>query len=66
MGLISFSTRLASTDAQELTDHVRSRGITQFLHTWDRVKDRCGDGLFWGDEVLTRGIDRHSYMLTVS
>jgi len=66
MGLLSFGTPLAWTDAKDLADHVRSHGISQFLYTWDRVKDRCGDELFWGDEVLTHGIDRHSYVLIVS
>jgi len=66
MGLLSFGTPLAWTDAKKLADHVRFHGITQFLYTWDRVKDRCGDELYWGDEVHTHGTDRHSYMLTVS
>ncbi|KAF9646777.1 glutamate-cysteine ligase catalytic subunit [Thelephora ganbajun] len=51
MGLLSFGTPLAWKDTKKLADHIRSHGITQFLHTWDRVKDRCGDELFWGDEV---------------
>lgn len=51
MGLLSLGTPLAWEDAKKLVDHVRFHGITQFLHTWDRVKDRCGDELFWGDEV---------------
>lgn len=51
MGLLSFGTPLAWKDTKPLADHIRSHGITQFLHTWDRLKDRCGDELFWGDEI---------------
>ncbi|KAF7321268.1 Glutamate-cysteine ligase catalytic subunit [Mycena kentingensis (nom. inval.)] len=32
-------------------EHVRYHGITQFLHIWDKLKDRHGDELLWGDEV---------------
>lgn len=51
MGLLSLGTPLAWDEAKKYADHVRSHGITQFLHIWDRVKDRCGDELLWGDEV---------------
>lgn len=65
MGLLSLGTPLAWKDAKQLADHVRSHGITQFLHTWDRLKDRYGDELFWGDEVLRHGIDRNGGVLTM-
>ncbi|KAI9067392.1 glutamate-cysteine ligase catalytic subunit [Trametes sanguinea] len=51
MGLLSLGTPLAWDEAKKYADHVRSHGITQFLHIWDRVKDRCGDELLWGDEI---------------
>jgi hypothetical protein len=51
MGLLSLGTPLAWNDAKKYADHVREHGITQFLHIWDKVKDRCGDELLWGDEV---------------
>ena len=38
-------------EAKQHADHVREHGITQLLHTWDRLKDRFGDELLWGDEV---------------
>ena len=66
MGLLSVGTPLAWKDAKKLADHVRSHGTAQFLHTWDRAKDRRGDELFWGDEVLRRGINRCGDMLIVS
>lgn len=51
MGLLYLGTPLTWEEANKYADHVREHGITQFLHTWDRVKDRHGDELLWGDEV---------------
>ena len=51
MGLLFLGTPLAWDEAKQYADHVRAHGITQFLHIWDRLKDRCGDELLWGDEV---------------
>jgi glutamate--cysteine ligase catalytic subunit len=53
MGLLSLGTPFHWDQAKHFADHVRSHGITQFLNTWDRLKDRFGDELLWGDEVLT-------------
>ncbi|KAJ7188317.1 glutamate-cysteine ligase catalytic subunit [Mycena filopes] len=51
MGLLFLGTPLTWEEAKKQADHVRFHGITQFLHTWDRLKDRHGDELLWGDEV---------------
>lgn len=51
MGLLYLGTPLTWDEAKKHADHVRYHGITQFLHTWDRLKDRQGDELLWGDEV---------------
>lgn len=51
MGLLSLGTPLAWDEGKKYADHVRDHGITQFLHIWDRLKDRQGDELLWGDEV---------------
>lgn len=51
MGLLSLGTPLSWDDAKKYAEHVRAHGIAQFLHTWDRLKDRQGDELLWGDEV---------------
>ena len=51
MGLLALGTPLAWDDAKQYANHVREHGITQFLHIWDKLKDRCGDELLWGDEV---------------
>lgn len=51
MGLLSLGTPLPWDEAKKYADHVRTHGITQFLHTWDRLKGREGDELLWGDEV---------------
>lgn len=51
MGLLSLGTPLSWDETKKYADHVRNHGITQFLHTWDKLKDRQGDELLWGDEV---------------
>ncbi|KAI6121726.1 glutamate-cysteine ligase-domain-containing protein [Pisolithus sp. B1] len=51
MGLLFLGTPLTWDEAKKHADHVRNHGITQFLRIWDRVKDRTGDELLWGDEV---------------
>ncbi|KIK91183.1 hypothetical protein PAXRUDRAFT_831052 [Paxillus rubicundulus Ve08.2h10] len=51
MGLLYLGTPLAWEEASKYADHVREHGIAQFLHIWNRVKDRHGDELLWGDEV---------------
>ncbi|KAF8070687.1 glutamate-cysteine ligase catalytic subunit [Lyophyllum atratum] len=51
MGLLSLGTPLPWEEAKKYADHVRFHGITQFLNTWDRLKDRHGDELLWGDEI---------------
>ena len=51
MGLLSVGTPLSWGEAKKFADHVRTHGITQFLNTWERLKGRQGDELFWGDEV---------------
>lgn len=56
MGLLSLGTPLPWADAKQYADHVRQHGITQFLNIWDRLKDRQGDELLWGDEVRSSRI----------
>ncbi|EKM80633.1 hypothetical protein AGABI1DRAFT_71066 [Agaricus bisporus var. burnettii JB137-S8] len=51
MGLLYLGTSLTWAEAKKYAAHVRHHGITQFLHIWDRLKDRTGDELLWGDEV---------------
>ncbi|KZP05503.1 hypothetical protein FIBSPDRAFT_805693, partial [Athelia psychrophila] len=51
MGLLYLGTALTWEESKKYADHVRTHGITQFLHTWDRLKDRQGDELLWGDEI---------------
>ncbi|KIJ49563.1 hypothetical protein M422DRAFT_27931 [Sphaerobolus stellatus SS14] len=51
MGLLSLGTPLTWSEGKKYADHVRYHGISQFLHIWDRLKDRQGDELLWGDEV---------------
>jgi glutamate--cysteine ligase catalytic subunit len=51
MGLLYLGTPLRWEEAKKHADHVRYHGITQFLNTWRRLKDRQGDELLWGDEI---------------
>ncbi|KZV60720.1 glutamate-cysteine ligase catalytic subunit [Peniophora sp. CONT] len=51
MGLLSLGTPLHWEEARKHADHVREHGITQFLNTWRRLKNRSGDELLWGDEI---------------
>lgn len=57
MGLLYLGTPLSWDEAKKYAYHVRFHGITQFLHTWDRLKDRQGDELLWGDEVFSKIVD---------
>ncbi|KAF7980736.1 hypothetical protein HWV62_36753 [Athelia sp. TMB] len=51
MGLLYLGTALTWDESKKHAEHVRHHGITQFLHTWERLKDRQGDVLLWGDEI---------------
>lgn len=51
MGLLALGTPLPWSEAKKHADYVREHGIEQLLHIWDRLKDRTGDRLLWGDEV---------------
>lgn len=51
MGLLSEGNPLSWEETKKLADHVRKHGIEQFIHLYERVKDRQGDVLKWGDEV---------------
>jgi glutamate--cysteine ligase catalytic subunit len=54
MGLLSLGTPLKWEDAKKHADHVRTHGIAQFLSIWNKLKDRQGDELLWGDEVRAK------------
>uniref|UniRef100_H3G7E8 Glutamate--cysteine ligase n=1 Tax=Phytophthora ramorum TaxID=164328 RepID=H3G7E8_PHYRM len=51
MGLLVEGSPLDWPDALQWLQHVRTQGIDQFLHTYNRVKDIEGDELKWGDEL---------------
>ncbi|KAL1450266.1 hypothetical protein WDU94_002703 [Cyamophila willieti] len=51
MGLLSEGNPLSWEKTQELADHVREHGVTQFINLYHRLKHRQGDILKWGDEV---------------
>lgn len=62
MGLLYLGTPLPWDEAKKYADHVRTHGITQFLHIWDRLKDRTGDELLWGDEVRWNSFEMANYL----
>lgn len=51
MGLLSEGRPLSWEETKALADHVRQHGIEQFIHLYERLRDRQGDVLKWGDEV---------------
>ncbi|KAI0036964.1 glutamate-cysteine ligase catalytic subunit [Vararia minispora EC-137] len=59
MGLLSLGTPLPWNEAKKHADHVRYHGISQFLNTWRRLKDRQGDELMWGDEIEYMIVELH-------
>lgn len=51
MGLLSDGVPLTWPETKKLADHVRIHGAKQFVNLYNRLKDRHGDVLRWGDEV---------------
>ncbi|BGP25493.1 glutamate-cysteine ligase catalytic subunit [Rhodotorula toruloides] len=51
MGLLALGTPLVWSEAKKHAEYVREHGIEQFLNIWERLKDRTGDRLLWGDEI---------------
>lgn len=56
MGLLSEGKPLSWTDTKKNASHVHRVGIKQFLAHYQRLKDRKGDVLKWGDEVMSNHI----------
>lgn len=51
MGLLTDGHPLSWEETKKLNQHVRKHGIQQFINLYQRLKDRQGDELKWGDEV---------------
>ena len=51
MGLLSEGQPLSWEETQALAEHVREHGARQFVHLYNKLRDRQGDALKWGDEV---------------
>nr|XP_022918914.1 glutamate--cysteine ligase [Onthophagus taurus] len=51
MGLLTEGSPLSWEETKKLSEHVREHGIIQFLNLYQRLRDRQGDVLKWGDEV---------------
>lgn len=51
MGLLTEGSPLSWEETKKLAKHVQDHGIQQFIHLYERLRDRQGDILKWGDEV---------------
>ena len=51
MGLLSKGCPLSWSETKQHIDEARRHGVMQFLHIYNREKDRDNDDLKWGDEV---------------
>ncbi len=51
MGLLSEGAPLSWQETAKLAEHVRCHGLRQFVALYNRLKERRGDVLMWGDEV---------------
>lgn len=51
MGILVDSRILSWEETKAHADHVRGRGIAQFLNLWSAAKTRKEDPFLWGDEV---------------
>lgn len=53
MGLLTEGTPLTWEETKKLADYVREHGIIQFINLYHRLKDKEGDILKFGDEVIS-------------
>lgn len=51
MGLLTEGKPLSWADTKKYAEHVHRVGVQQFLAIYERLKDRKGDSLKWGDEA---------------
>ncbi|XP_074656167.1 glutamate--cysteine ligase catalytic subunit-like isoform X2 [Tubulanus polymorphus] len=51
MGLLTEGSPLSWAETESKAEHVRKHGIQQFIHLYNKLKDRQNDYLKWGDEV---------------
>lgn len=51
MGLLTEGSPLTWEETKALSKHVQDHGIEQFINQFQRLRDRQGDSLKWGDEV---------------
>ena len=66
MGLLSQGSPLNWAETKKYADHVRKHGILQFLHIYNKVKDRQKDVLKWGDEVRAFNFNFHLLLVRIS
>ncbi len=51
MGFLTAGLPLSYEDTKKVSNYIRIHGVSQFLCTWNRVKDIANDELKFGDEI---------------
>ena len=51
MGLLSEGSPLSWEETKKHAEHVKKHGVLQFINLYNKLKNRVGDSLKWGDEV---------------
>jgi len=52
MGLLSEGRPLTWTEIKVALEQIRTYGVDQLIHVYNKFKDRQKDAFTWGDEVL--------------
>uniref|UniRef100_A0A6B2L0C0 Glutamate--cysteine ligase n=1 Tax=Arcella intermedia TaxID=1963864 RepID=A0A6B2L0C0_9EUKA len=68
MGFLSKGDTLNWEEAQKFLQYVKTHGIKQFIHIYNKHKHRENDTMFWGDEVeyITLRIDHNQKTTTLN
>lgn len=56
MGILLEDEVLTWEETVDYSSHIKSHGIDQFRHLWDRERERAPDAPLWGDEVVTANL----------
>lgn len=51
MGLLTAGQPLAWSEIQAALEQIKTYGVDQLIHVYQKCKDRQGDSFTWGDEV---------------
>jgi hypothetical protein len=56
--LFHLGTPLNWEQSKQYHSYIKEHGILQFLHIYQRMKDRANDSFLWGDEVNKNKINK--------